>query len=305
MERRNFIKTTMTTAATAGLGMSVFGNTSSGSQSNSAQFNLKYAPALNAFPELAGNDPIEVIKFCKDQGFSAIFDNNLSRKEPALQEKIANELSRQGMELGPFVCRPNKKVSMVYQEKEIKDAWIAGMEEALATAKRTGAKQTLIVPGLVDAKLEMDYQTANVIDNLRIVTEMAEKAGLVIVLEPLNPWNHPGRFLTGIPQAYSVCRAVNSPSCKIVDDFYHQQITEGNLIPNMERAWDEIAAFHVGDNPGRTEPGTGEINYLTIFKHIYDKGYDGILCLEHGKSIKGAAGEKALIEAYRKVDNFL
>lgn len=92
---------------------------------------------------------------------------------------------------------------------------------------------------------------------------------------------------------------------KIVDDFYHQQITEGNLIPNMDRAWDEIGAFHEGDNPGRKEPGTGEINYLTIFKHIYDKGYEDVLCLEHGRSIKGAAGEKALIEAYRKVDNFM
>ncbi len=86
---------------------------------------------------------------------------------------------------------------------------------------------------------------------------------------------------------------------------YHQQITEGNLIPNIDRAWSEIGAFHVGDNPGRKEPGTGEINYLNIFKHIYNKGYDGVLCMEHGRSIKGVEGEKGLIEAYRKVDNFI
>jgi hydroxypyruvate isomerase len=57
-------------------------------------------------------------------------------------------------------------------------------------------------------------------------------------------------FLTGIPQAYQICRAVNSPSCKILDDLYHQQVTEGNRIPNIDRAWEEIAYFQVGDNPG-------------------------------------------------------
>ena len=85
---------------------------------------------------------------------------------------------------------------------------------------------------------------------------------------------------------------------------YHQQITEGNLIPNIDRSWSEIAAFHVGDNPGRKEPGTGEINYLNIFQHIHQKGYDGVLCMEHGKSKEGIEGEKALIEAYRAADNF-
>jgi len=107
-----------------------------------------------------------------------------------------------------------------------------------------------------------------------------------------------------MPEAYMLCVAVNHPSCKIVNDMYHQQITEGNIIPNIDKCWDHIGAFHIGDNPGRKEPGTGEINYLNIFKHIYDKGYNGVLCCEHGKSISGKKGEKAFIEAYRTVDNF-
>ncbi|MHC4213793.1 MAG: TIM barrel protein, partial [Planctomycetota bacterium] len=107
-----------------------------------------------------------------------------------------------------------------------------------------------------------------------------------------------------IPQAYQICRAVNSPNVKIINDLYHQQITEGNLIPNIDMAWDEIAAFHVGDNPGRKEPGTGEINYTNVFKHIHSKGYQGVLCLEHGNSKKGIEGEKAFLEAYRTCDNF-
>ncbi|MEA1950315.1 MAG: TIM barrel protein, partial [Planctomycetota bacterium] len=151
------------------------------------------------------------------------------------------------------------------------------------------------------------YQTANVIDNLKFLAEVLEGTGIGVVLEPLNAWtNHPGLFLTKIPQAYQVCKAVGSPSIKIVNDLYHQQITEGNLIPNIQMAYSEIAAFHLGDNPGRKEPGTGEINYKNIFKYLHnEKKFDGVLCAEHGLS-KGnnLEGEKAYLEAYRAADDF-
>jgi len=110
--------------------------------------------------------------------------------------------------------------------------------------------------------------------------------------------------LTKIPQAYEICKAVGSPSCKILDDLYHQQITEGNLIPNMDAAWDEIAYFQIGDNPGRKEPTTGEINFMNVFKHIHEKGYRGILGMEHGNSISGKEGERSVIDSYRLVDSF-
>ena len=116
------------------------------------------------------------------------------------------------------------------------------------------------------------------VDNLKRAAELCEPAGLTMVLEPLNHWtDHAGVFLTGIPQAFQICRAVASPSCKILDDLYYQQITEGNLIPNMDKAWDEIAYIQVGDNPGRKEPTTGEINYHNVFRHLKGKGYRGIV----------------------------
>ena len=125
-----------------------------------------------------------------------------------------------------------------------------------------------------------------------------------MVLEPLNFRDHPGLFLTESPQAFQICKSVNSPSCKILFDIYHQQIQEGNLIPNIETTWDEIAYFQIGDNPGRNEPTTGEINYKNIFKYIYERGYNGILGMEHGNSIKGIDGEVKLINSYKQVDNF-
>jgi hydroxypyruvate isomerase len=305
LSRRQFIGTA--TAAAAALAVSPIGvsGKNPAAQSEKSGFKLKYAPYFGMFEGHAGKDPIDQIKFMADQGFRAMFDNGLMGKDPSLQEAIANELSRLNMDLGPFVAYADFKVkSFVTQDKKIKSMLADTMKKAVDTAKRTNAKFTLVVPGRYDESLEWGYQTANVVENLKLCAEICEQSGLVIVIEPLNPWDHPGLFLTRISQAYQICKAVSSPNCKIVDDIYHQQITEGNLIPNIDRAWDEIASFHVGDSPGRKEPTTGEINYKNIFKHLHSKGYDGTICMEHGKSIKGIEGEKALIEAYRVCDSF-
>lgn len=296
-----------------GLAFTGLGGTLAGSDSfngikssNAEKFKLKYAPSFGTFKEHAGPDFIDQIKFMHDQGFRAIFDNGLMNKEPAIQEKIANELARRDMELGPFVLYADFTVmSMVTRDPEMMDMLKKRMQQGIEVQKRTNVKCALVVPGRYDQKLAWDYQTANVIDSLRMCCDIVGKTGLVLVMEPLNALtNHPGLFLKTIPQAYMICKAVNHPSCRIVNDIYHQQITEGNLIPNIDMAWEYIAAFHVGDNPGRNEPTTGEINYQNIFRHIYKKGYNGVICMEHGRSKPGKEGEAALIKAYRQVDSF-
>lgn len=306
MNRRNFIQHTATAAAVVGFSNIAYSsNLAENKPSNSAKFKLKYAPGFGSFTELAGKDPVEVIKFCADQGFRAMFDNGLPGRSAEEQDKISAEMARQNMDMGPFVLYADFKVeSMVIKDPAIREMLIKKVNEGVELSKRTGVKCALMVPGRYNERMAWDYQTANVIDMMRELSDIAEKGGLTIVLEPLNKRDHPGLFLSGVPQTYAICRAVNSPSCKIVDDLYHQQITEGNLIPNIDAAWSEIAAFHLGDNPGRKEPGTGEINFLNVFKHIHEKGYDGVLCMEHGKSIEGKEGERAVIEAYRKADNF-
>jgi hydroxypyruvate isomerase len=162
-----------------------------------------------------------------------------------------------------------------------------------------------VVPGHVDLRQNKAYQTAHVVETLKQASALLEPHGLVMVLEPLNFRNHPGLFLSESPQAYAICKAVDSPSCKILFDIYHQQIQEGNLLPNIEQCWDEIGYFQIGDNPGRKEPTTGEINYKNIFKYIHERGYTGILGMEHGNSQGGKSGELALIKAYQEVDQFL
>ena len=307
MHRRNFIQKSATLAAVTGIGTAAFGmpDFQDVKPSNSAFFKLRYAPGFGTFNELAGKDPIDQIKFCNDQGFRAMFDNGFMGKPVELQEKIVAEINRLNMKLGPFVLYADfSKESMVLKDEEIRQMLVDKVKAGVEVCQRTGLKWALMVPGRYNEKMDWGFQTANVIDIMRELSDIALQGGMTIVLEPLNKRDHPGLFLTDMPQTYAICRGVNSPACKIVDDLYHQQITEGNLIPNIESCWSEIAAFHIGDNPGRKEPGTGEINFSNIFKWISSKGYDDTLCMEHGRSIKGKEGELALIEAYRKVDNF-
>jgi len=304
ISRRNFLGGTVATAVALSTAAST--KKAAAQSASKGKFKLKYAPSLGQFKHHAGGNPLDRIRFMADQGFLAVFDNGLMRKPPDQQKAIAKELERLGMALGPFVAYAQfKEATFVKNDKHLRDMLVAKMKEAVETAKRVNGKWALVVPGRYDERLERSYQTANMIENLKYCAEVCQRSGLVIVIEPLNTIrNHPGVFLTKIAQAYQICRAVDSPFCKIVDDLYHQQITEGNLIPNIDMAWAEIAAFHIGDTPGRKEPGTGEINYKNIFKHIYQKGYDGVLCMEHGNSKPGKEGERAVIDAYRVCDGF-
>lgn len=281
------------------------GKSAGGRPPAAPKFKLKYAPSVGQFKAHAGDDPLAQIQFAADEGFTAMFDNGIMNRPPAQQEQIAAELAKRGMTLGPFVLYADfAKESFVLKDTAVRDMLLQKMKQGVETMNRTGCPWALVVPGRYNQNLAWDYQTANVIDNLRACLDVCAPAGLIIVLEPLNPKDHPGLFLTKMPQAFAVCRAVNAPACKILDDMYHQQITEGNIIPNIDACWSEIAAFHIGDNPGRREPTTGELNYRNIFKHIFAKNYQGVLCMEHGASKPGKDGERAVIEAYRACDSF-
>jgi len=313
MKRRHFVAQGLGAAAALSLPLiEASGRPLSGGQTAASppsgkpgKFKLRYAPSFGQFQDHAGDDLAAQIQFCADEGFTAMFDNEIMNRPAEQQEQISRELAKRGMLLGPFVLYADFAVkSFVLRDKDIRAMLLDKMKKGVETMKRTGCKQALVVPGRYDESFSWDYQTANVVDNLRACLDVCRPAGLVLVLEPLNPKDHPGLFLTKIPQVYAVCRAVNDPCCKIVDDLYHQQITEGNLIPNIEAAWDEIAAFHLGDSPGRKEPTTGEINYRNIFKWIHGKDYQGALCMEHGRSRPGKEGERAVIDAYRACDAF-
>ncbi len=306
MHRREFLATSVAAGAAA-MTSATAASAAPSPGSRAEPFRLKYAPHFGMFRNLAGDDPLDQLRFAADQGFTAWEDNGMAGQSAEFQESFARTMDELGMTMGVFV------VSMatawgphfVQGKEDSREQFLKDCRHAVEVAKRVNARWMTVVPGTLVPNLEMGYQTAHVVDQLRRGAEIFEPHGLVMVLEPLNPWrDHPGMFLSKAAQAYEVCRAVNSPACKILFDIYHQQITEGNLIPNIDLAWGEIAYFQTGDNPGRREPGTGEINYRNVFRHVHAKGYRGVLGMEHGNSMQGEEGDRAVIDAYREADAF-
>ena len=313
MHRRRFLETSMVAGASAMLGRHAEGSMPAGTSEADAtgrpkrgRFHLKYAPHFGMFRHHAGNDPLDQLQFMADEGFVALEDNGMPGRDVELQQKIAAKMAQLGMEMGVFVAHADfRNVTFASREPSARERIQKDMQRAVEVAKRVNARWCTVVPGAYAKNVPWDYQTAAVIDNLRFAADICEPAGLTMVLEPLNEWrDHAGVFLTGIPQAFLICRGVDRPACKILDDLYHQQITEGNLIPNIDAAWDEIAYFQVGDNPGRKEPTTGEIHYKAIFGHLHRRGFTGIVGMEHGNSRPGKEGERAVIDAYVASDSF-
>ena len=310
MKRREFLNTTIAGTAAAAMAPLALGDTgrSTGSAlsapSSSKTFTLDYAPSFGHFVNHAGNDHVSQIDFMSEAGFRSIEDNGMRGRSPEDQKRIADALERHDMRMGVFVMNMDGAwyPSITTGKPEEIAKFVQNAKDSVEVAKRTNTTWMTVVPGEVAEDVPMEQQTAHVIEALKQASAVLEPHGIVMVCEPLNPRDHRGQFLQYTPQSIEIMKAVDSPSCMILQDLYHQQATEGNLIDHMNSAWDYIPYFQVGDNPGRREPGTGEINYTNVFKHIHGRGYTGIVGMEHGKSLGGKEGEVKLIEAYRKVD---
>lgn len=308
MERRKFVHrsllagTALITPFTA-----VFSNSKiENKPSDETPFHLNYGIHDGTFKNIAGNDFIEQIKFAHSVGFRAIEDNGMMERPAEQQKRIGDTLAKLGMQMGVFVVTSDNwhwKTSLATGKQEWIDKMVKDCKEAVEVAKRCNAKFMTVVPGNYERSLSGDKQTANIILALRKAADILNPHGLVMVLEALS--DNPDLFLRHSDQTSMVCKAVNSPACKFLFDMYHMQRNEGNIINNLTDNWEEIGYLQIGDNPNRNEPGTGEMNYKNIFKHIYSKGYKGVLGMEHGNVKPGKEGELALIKAYRDADSFM
>lgn len=304
MQRRKFMQQTFLAGASV-IGASALKANTVHSAADSKVFNLNYGIHDGMFANSAGKNFLDQLQFAHDNGFRAMEDNGMTGRTADEQTKIGDKMAKLGMTMGVFVVDKggNGQNSLATGKPEYTEIFLKGCRQAVEVAKRVNAKWTTVVPGDFDRNLSIGMQTANVITALRKGAEILEPHNLIMVLEPLS--DTPDLFLRSSDQTYEICKAVNSPSCKILFDIYHMQRNDGNLIKRMEAAWDEIAYVQIGDNPGRNEPTTGEINYKNIFKFLHGKGYTGVLGMEHGISKPGKEGEQRLIQAYRESDDFL
>lgn len=286
----------------AALASSARGGQSTG---NAARFSLDFAPHEGSFASRGGR--LEQIAFAADQGFRAWEDNEARSRTVAEQEAMAKALQQRGMTMGVFVASMPKwsqfRPLLGADDGAEREAFLADVRASIAVAKRLNATHMTAVTGFLDRKVPVEIQTGRIIDVMRRAAEILEPHGLAMVMEPLNTrTNHPGVYMQSFAGGYAVARGVNSPAVKVLADLYHEQIQSGNLIPALGMAWDEIGYIQFGDNPGRNEPGSGEINYRNIVRWLRERRYAGVIGMEHGNSLPGRAGEERLIAAYRAID---
>lgn len=289
-------------------------------------FNLNYAPHIGLFPNSAGKDPLDQIRYMADLGFRTIEDSGFNAphipfdtspmgigmfgQEPAYLDKIGATIANAGLTMGTFVMTPPvwPPVAMLTSgNPEQRETFLKKCKKGAEVAQRINAKFVTVSTDTYDRNLPIEMQTANAIDALRYAADIFEPHGVTMVIETLS--DHHELFLRTSEQAYLLCRGVNRPSCKMLFDMYHLQRNVGNLIVHIDMVWTEIGYMQVGDVPGRKEPGTGEINYKNIFRHIYQKQKteckDLVVGMEHFKSKEGIEGEEALLQAYERVDDFI
>lgn len=312
MGRRDFVHSTIAAGA-AVAGIAPYAG-ATGPRPSSAtppalarEFRLRYAPHFGMFKAQAGDDLVAQLEFMRAEGFTALEDNGMKGRSVADQELIGETLRRLGMQMGVFIGHDIgwNDANLTTGDPAKRDAFVAQVRTSIDVAKRVGATWMTVVPGHIDMRLDLGYQTANVIESLKRASAVLEPHGLVMVIEALNTQrDHPGQFLRHAAQSYAVCKGVGSPSCKMLFDAYHMQISDGNLIPNLDQSWAEIGYFQIGDNPGRKEPGTGEVNWQNVFRHLFEKGFEGVLGMEHGNSRPGKEGERAVIDAYIAADGW-
>ncbi|MCH2101349.1 MAG: TIM barrel protein [Planctomycetes bacterium] len=317
MDRRSFLRSVPAAAAAVSLGSpktaSMAGARANQEPDSPEPFQLDYAPSSGQFRQSAGKNLngiesyLAQVEWSYEHGFRSWEDNTMKSRSVEDQNKIASKMEQLGMRMGVFVANFGtafQPQTFTSGKKEALENFLNDLRDSVEVAKRVNAKWMTIVLGTRDPSLPIGYQHANAIEMLRRGAEIFEPHNLTMVMEPLNPINHPDMYLAHSDHAYMLCKAVRSPAVKILFDIYHQAISEGDLWRNIERCWDETPYFQIGDNPGRKEPYTGEVNFNELFRRIHAKGFQGILGMEHGTSQGGLEGERKLLAAYRRADQF-
>lgn len=251
-------------------------------------------------------DPVVQIDYLASIGFAGIEDNMLKTRSPDVQRRIGEALARHGMEMGCFVTNPNHWNVPLWSraDADAREQLARDVDESIEAAKRVNGKYTTVVTG-IEPGIPVGYQRANMVENLKRFTDKAEKAGLVFVVETVNGRNWPNMILNHFGDAWQVVKAVGSPSVKLLFDTGHVAPMDGDVLATLKRAWDEIAIIQVADNPDRCELGMGELNWVNLFRALKGLGYTGLIELEFLVASENLAGEQALLQRLRAVDDAL
>lgn len=188
-----------------------------------------------------------------------------------------------GLGMDTLIASPDwgkRPVSMV--DPAQRDAFLADVRNAIGFARKLEIPQIILMSGNAIAGRTHEEQYASLLEGAKRAGDLAAEAKLTMIVEPLNSLiNHKGFFLTTCTEGLKLIREVDNPHVRLLFDLYHEQVQEGNVIRTLTEAAPLVAVFHVADNPGRNDPGTGEMNYPNIYKAIQKTGFAGYLTMEY------------------------
>lgn len=225
------------------------------------------------FPTADSEQVCTAIRTVSSLGYDAVELYDWRMLEPA---PINNTLAETGVELVSMLVPENRLTT-----PECRELWLNALRDSCEAAARMGVKRLITQVGN-DTGASRAGQHQAIVETLRAAKPILEQYGVTVMPEPLNTKiNHPGYYLTSAEEAFEIVREVDSPFVKVVYDIYHQQITEGDIIPTVTKNLDLIAHLHAAGTHGRHELWYGELNYSYIFRAIDQAGYTGACGLEY------------------------
>src|SRR5262245_56710343 len=263
------------------------------------------APDSPLFRESVGSLDLEAhIRFAAELGLAGVQDAWAASRPLDEQRALGAAMERHGLEGGCVVYTTREKIRAplwAVSEPDARASIATELSSAIEAARHMRARCVVMLSGALP-NVPAALQVAAMVENLRWAADVAVKAGMTLCLESISRRSVPNMLLHHIGEAYAAAKAVNHPALKLVFDTSHIQIMDGDLLANLDAVWDEVALVQIADNPGRLEPGTGEINFANILHAIKARGYAGLIELEHGWSEATRACEQRGIENLQRMD---
>jgi hydroxypyruvate isomerase len=295
MNRRDFTKTvTGATLGTAALPLQTLSGPSNSAAADDAQQPpYKISVMLwSVFQKLPFAERLEKVR---EAGYHAV---ELVGEYANWSEEDFRQANQKRRELG-ITIDTTAGLKPRLADPQARQAFLADIRNELVRMEKLECPALIILSGDVIPGLPPQAQHASCVEGLKRAAELVEGKGVTLLLENIDLEENPHYYLWSVPEAFKIIEEVNHPQVKFLYDFYHAQVSGGNLIAHLQKNFDKVGLVHIADVPGRHEPGTGEINYINIYRKLAELKYSHYVTMEFfptGDPVKtlAAAREEAL-----------
>jgi hydroxypyruvate isomerase len=275
-------------------------------------WNLRYAshlgyvsPERPLFLSSVGSlDPVAHVDFAAELGFEGIQYAHALTRPAEERTAVGAAVARHGMEVTGILYTSFENLGKplwVDRSPGTRDVLERALADAFATAGQLHCRNVIVVTGAHPRRPRVE-QFADLAENLKWAADLADAAGVVLLVEAITAKRRPDLLLNFVADAHDVVRTLDAPSVRLMYDTGHVQSMEGDVIRRMEECWDAIDLIQVANQPGRSEMNVGELNFVSILRAIKRLGYAGLIELEHDWAAPSRDSERRGIEALREID---